>query len=152
MRMATRWRKKELSSTNQAITRPMSTKSLPLRSNMPWRPLAEDRAMLLNLDSGEYYELRGAAPYIWIHLDGKMSLEEIAQKLVSVYGIDESRARNDLNALINDLNSNSLLANSANGPGADDLSDGKNITTREMPYETPTVSNKGNLKYLGQLD
>ncbi len=130
----------------------MSIKSLPLRSNMPWRQLAEDRAMLLNLDSGEYYELRGAAPYIWIHLDGKTPLEEIAQQLVNVYGIDESRAQNDLSALMEDLNTNGLLVDSANGPDAEDLSGGKNSATREMPYETPTVSNKGNLKYLGQLD
>ena len=119
---------------------------------MPWRQLAEDRAMLLNLDSGEYYELRGAAPYIWIHLDRKTPLEEIAQQLVKVYGIDESRAQKDLSAFMEALNTNGLLVDSESGPDAEDLSGGKDSATREMPYETPTVSDKGNLKYLGQLD
>ena len=68
----------------------------PQRLNLPWCHLSEDRAMLLNLDSGEYSELGGAAPFIWICLNGTSTFEGVVQRMTSRFAIDHDRAKKDL--------------------------------------------------------
>lgn len=52
--------------------------------------------MLLNLDSGEYSELGGAAPFIWICLNGTSTFEGVVQRMTSRFAIDHDRAKKDL--------------------------------------------------------
>jgi len=132
------------------VSTPEQNHGLPRRLNLPWRQLAEDRAMLLNLDSGDYYELGGSAPYIWRCLDGTRQSGEIARLLMDVYQIDSSRAESDLNAFICELEKTGLLSDSAQAAGQDDLTIDE--SSAKLPYQAPTIGSKGNLKYLGQLD
>ncbi len=125
----------------------------PRRLEMPWRQLAEDRAMLLDLDSGEYYELRGAAPLIWSLLDGETDLEEIAGRVACAYQVDQQQVATDLEQFFADLQQKSLLVRlAAKGVNTNDPSMEAAGGARTLAYEAPQVASKGNLKFLGQLD
>jgi len=132
------------------VSIPEQRHAQPCRLNLPWRQLAADRAMLLDLDSGEYYELGGSAPTIWKCLDGTRGFKEIARQLVDIYQIDGGRAEGDLADFIHELEELGLLSDSKQALGQEELSIDDNSVI--LSYQAPTIGNKGNLKYLGQLD
>ena len=129
----------------------ISNQFIPQRLNMPWRQLAEDRAMLLNLDSGEYFELHGSAPFIWKCLDGESCIAEIVLSLIKVYGIEEQRAQDDVTDFVQELQKNNLLSDTKQSID-DEIPKADIKKTGLSSYKAPMINTKGNLKYLGQLD
>lgn len=122
------------------------------KADLPYRLMAEDRGMLLDLDSGNYYELSGAGPYIWAHLDGVLRIDEVARRTAVAYGVSDDRVLQDLDIFVDQLRRLGLLTDSeSSGDGADDFAATRDAA-RALPYAPPAVSEKGNLKYLGQLD
>lgn len=105
--------------------------------------------MLLHLESGEYYELQGAGPYVWSLLDGEASLDEIGSRIVDGYGVAADLAAGDLRRFVDALAERGLLARSAGGTGTGgDLA----VEVPTLDYAAPRIESRGNLKYLGQLD
>lgn len=106
--------------------------------------------MILDLDSGNYYELSGAGPYVWACLDGHASLDEIARMTAAAYGSDNARVLQDLQVFVDALDAAGLLSQASGGVTEDFAA--TRDAPRTIPYASPAVAEKGNLKYLGQLD
>jgi len=69
----------------------------------------QGEAVLLNLDTGDYYSLNGVGNKIINLILEDMSVDEIAAELTGIYDIDEKTAKSDINSLIDDLIKNNIL-------------------------------------------
>lgn len=109
--------------------------------------------MLLDLASGEYYELKGAAPLVWSLLDGATTLGEIGDRLVEGYGVSAELAASDLQNFLRELAERRLLERSAEaGSGDGAARNDPEVVAPTLEYAAPRIESRGNLKYLGQLD
>lgn len=62
-----------------------------------------EEAVLVNLESGVYYSLRGSAAQIWIRLVSQYSKPEIITELLNIYQVAEQDLVVDINQFINQL-------------------------------------------------
>lgn len=69
----------------------------------------DDEAILLHLESGEYYGLDGTGPHLWRLLAARRSVDEVVAVLLAEYDVPEDRLRRDLDELIGELVSRDLL-------------------------------------------
>ncbi|HPQ46505.1 MAG TPA: PqqD family protein [Clostridia bacterium] len=69
----------------------------------------QGEAVLLNLDTGDYYSLNAVGNKIINLTLEDMTVDEIAAELIEIYDIDEKTAKSDINSLINDLINNNIL-------------------------------------------
>lgn len=79
---------------------------------IPWKTL-DDRVVVLDLASGDFFELDEVGCRIWQALDGVQSLEQHAQRLVSEFGIDADTARSDVVAFVSELDGMGLVVRTA---------------------------------------
>lgn len=125
------------------------------RDDVPFKELGEESGMLLDLDSGTYYELGGAAVAIWKALDGAAP-EAIAERLIESFDVSLERARADVARFASRLARLKLVDEPAARAPAATARSGATRAPRagraRKPYHPPTIDRKGNLKYLGQLD
>ena len=68
-----------------------------------------DELILLDVVGGGYYGLDPVGARIWQILSDGRSAAEVLAELLAEYDVDESRARQDLLALLTDLNARGLL-------------------------------------------
>jgi hypothetical protein len=62
-----------------------------------------EEVVLVNLESGVYYSLRGSATQIWIRLFNHYSPTEIFADLVQIYKVDENDLISDINNFVDQL-------------------------------------------------
>ena len=63
-----------------------------------------DEIIILNVDSGHYYELNEVAGFIYNSLIEKpATLEELELGIVNAYDVDQEECQDDLQALLRDL-------------------------------------------------
>lgn len=62
-----------------------------------------EEVVLVNLDSGMYYSLRGSATQIWIRLFNQYSLIEILADLIQIYQVTENQLIADINLFVTQL-------------------------------------------------
>jgi hypothetical protein len=62
-----------------------------------------DETVVLDPAAGTYVRLNPAGRFIWERLDGGRSIEELARALAGEFGIDASRAHEDVSAFARDL-------------------------------------------------
>jgi hypothetical protein len=62
-----------------------------------------EEVVLVNLDSGMYYSLRGSATQIWIRLFNQYSLIEILADLIQIYQVTENQLITDINLFVTQL-------------------------------------------------
>ena len=74
-----------------------------------WRNIDGD-VVILNLDSGVYYNLNKTGSLIWCLLDKQRSTEEIIERICERYRIAPEKASRDILAVIEDLKKESLIA------------------------------------------
>lgn len=65
--------------------------------------IVDNEAVILNLDTGEYYSLDATGTFIWKLLEKKAGIDELSDKVANEYGISEKEAMRDLKSLIKDL-------------------------------------------------
>lgn len=118
-------------------------------AEVPWKQLADDQGMLLDLDSGEYYEIRGVGPAIWRRLDGR-PFAELRSWLAEAYGESPERVTRDLESFLGDLAERGLIA--AGIAQRDAQPEEAPADAGHAVYEPPSLVSKGNLKFLGQFD
>ncbi len=88
--------------------------TIPLESvvrrndEVPWKVL-DDTVVVLDLNSGDFFELDDVGCRIWQALDGAKTLEQHAQSLVAEYGIDVDTARSDVIGFVAELDTMGLL-------------------------------------------
>ena len=80
-----------------------------LESDVVWREL-DGEVVILNLATGNYYGLEGEANEMWRLLIAHGSTEEVAAIMSREYDVDAARLVRDLDALVHDLASRSIVA------------------------------------------
>jgi len=73
-----------------------------------WRDI-EGEAVILNLDTGYYYNLNAVGSLIWQLLEEKKDISKIIETISKDYNISANRAKKDLDSLISDLKKEKLL-------------------------------------------
>lgn len=72
------------------------------KANLPWKIL-EDVGLVLDLDTGDYYELDEVGLVIWQALDGDRTLAECARAIASSYTVAEDVAERDVQEFVEEL-------------------------------------------------
>lgn len=62
-----------------------------------------EEVVLVNLESGVYYSLRGSATQIWIRLVSQYAIPEIIADLLNIYQVAEQDLEVDIDQFINQL-------------------------------------------------
>ena len=77
-------------------------------ANVAWRRV-DAEAVLLNLDSSDYFSLNEAAALIWERLGKGDSLERIEAAVCAEYEVPPAAALKDIKALVKELTGKGLL-------------------------------------------
>lgn len=78
------------------------------RSDVKWKRTGKS-AILLDLRTGDYFELNEIALAIWRMLDGKSSLAKVAGKLAQSYGAPEKVVERDIIHFVSELRKRKLI-------------------------------------------
>jgi hypothetical protein len=77
-------------------------------AHVSWR-LVDDEAVLLNVDTSEYYSLDPVGALLWERLGKGEALEAAARAVAAEYGVPAARVQADARELIADLVAEGLL-------------------------------------------
>jgi len=80
-----------------------------LDNDVVWREL-DGEIVVLNLATGNYYGLEGAANDMWRLLSEHGSTEKVVETMARDYDVDAARLTADLDALVQELARRSLVA------------------------------------------
>jgi hypothetical protein len=70
---------------------------------------AQDRLVLLDLETGRYFTLEGAGDRMWELSDGRRSIEDIAAAVIAAFGADPAVVRDDAVELFTQLSREGLI-------------------------------------------
>jgi hypothetical protein len=65
--------------------------------------VVDDEALILDLDTGNYFSLNPVATEIWTSLKNGHSIDDIATSLAEKYETDSTIVRNDIDELLREL-------------------------------------------------
>ena len=63
----------------------------------------DDEVVLLHIDKGQYYSLKGAGPDLWARLDTPASLDELVEWLCGEYDVSPEQAMSDVERFVSEL-------------------------------------------------
>jgi len=88
----------------------METSPIDLQtpSNIVWN-VVDDEALLLDIETGEYFSLNPVATEIWTRLSEGQSRDTIASMLGEKYEVEPEVIASDIDELLNDLSQAGLL-------------------------------------------
>jgi len=78
------------------------------KTGIPWKEL-NDTGIVLDLTSGDYFELDEVGVAIWKTLDGRKTLAECAKEIASFYAVDPELVEPDVKAFAEELLSRNLI-------------------------------------------
>lgn len=78
------------------------------RSDIKWKRIGR-AGILLDLKTGDYFELDETALAIWNMLDGKTSVAGVVSKLVKTYSAPRETVEKDVTRFISDLRKRKLI-------------------------------------------
>lgn len=70
----------------------------------------DGETVMMNMERGEYLGLGGVGARVWELLAQPMSLEQLVQAVCAEFEVDAATCRADLQAFVDDLRANGLLA------------------------------------------
>ena len=70
----------------------------------------DDEILLVDLDGGELFSLSGTAREIWRLIDGKRTLDEIADTVARDYSVEEKQLQRDVERFVAQLRDAALVA------------------------------------------
>lgn len=73
-----------------------------------WR-VVDDEALILNTSNGYYFSMNGTATEIWCLLNEGKSIADAAQTIAERYEIDIDSAREDVEALLQELKNEHIV-------------------------------------------
>lgn len=65
--------------------------------------IVDAEALLIHLQSGDYFSLNGVGTRVWENIDGTKTVAELASVIASEYEVNEEQAQADVLSLVNDL-------------------------------------------------
>lgn len=68
-----------------------------------------DEAILLDVDSGYFFQLNKSASQIWHHAGEPIALAELCRKMAAGYDVDAEICRDDVTAFVMDMEERGLL-------------------------------------------
>ena len=71
--------------------------------------VVDDETLVIHLPSGNYFSLNAVGTQVWISIDGKRTVRELAEIVSAEYDADLERVQVDVLNLINDLASEGLV-------------------------------------------
>ncbi len=77
-----------------------------------WKTIQE-KGILLNLESGSYFEVNPVGLAIWKKCDGKAPLEKIVGEIAGQFGFTPEQIQRDLAPFVAELKRNKLLESAA---------------------------------------
>ncbi|HBB68267.1 MAG: hypothetical protein A2X28_03015 [Elusimicrobia bacterium GWA2_56_46] len=87
---------------------PAEKKNPSISEAVTWRKTGEE-AVILNLETSEYYSTNGAGAFIWELLNSGRNHYRIAEALAAEYGIPVKQAAADTAEFLNDLRKLKIL-------------------------------------------
>ena len=76
--------------------------------DVPWKTI-DGAVMLLDLASGDFFELDEVGSWIWERLDGQRSVERLAEHLTAEFDVPIDVARSDVIVFLTDLHGKGLV-------------------------------------------
>ena len=75
-----------------------------------WR-LVDGESVIVNVETSYYYGLNRSGTLLWTALaDRALSADDLARALAAAFGIDQARARGDVDVLLADLTREDLVS------------------------------------------
>ena len=87
----------------------MSTSVIQTNPSVVCTQLQNGDSVLLHLETQMYYSLNPTGVFIWEHVDGKRTVEDISEALEQKYDISIQDAKNSVSTLINELAEEKLV-------------------------------------------
>lgn len=81
---------------------------ITISENLTWRKV-KDEAVILNIETSEYYTANQVGTFIWELLTKNNTEAKVAQELSKAYGISEQEALADTKGYIKQLSAMGLL-------------------------------------------
>ena len=81
----------------------------------------DDEIIVVNLDTGNYYSLRGSGPKVWVALAAGVKVADLVEAIVQGAGVASARVHGELETLISALEEAKLvvIAERADAPAAE---------------------------------
>ena len=113
----------------------------------------DDETIIVNLDTGAYYDLNPVGACIWMHVESGRSVGETADEVVRRFGADETEVNGSVVDFVGRLVEEGLITEigqgidppSPNGTGRSGLSEG-------LPYVPPAINKHRDMQELLLLD
>ena len=83
-------------------------KNKAISESVSWRKTGEE-AVLLDLETSEYYSLNDTGTFIWERFAAGKPLSSITEELAAEYGISAGQAARDAEAFLKDLSALKIL-------------------------------------------
>ena len=80
-----------------------------MRSEKVKWQVVDEEGILVNLDTGYYFNLNPVALFIWAMCDGDHSVDTILTAVIDDFDVDEITARRDLEAFLSELATEELV-------------------------------------------
>lgn len=65
--------------------------------------IIDDEVVIADIESGDVHQLNPTASFIWQLCDGETTVEQVVSSVVERYEISQAQARQDVEAVIDDL-------------------------------------------------
>ncbi len=118
--------------------------------------LFDDEAVIINLDSGNYYSVNEIGLEIWKRLINGTPPKTIISSVVELYDTDEKNAENAVHQFIKELSGNEIIVPNEGAPTAavdSDSSPLEELTPEtKRPFKTPQLNIYTDMQELLLLD
>jgi hypothetical protein len=111
----------------------------------------EGEVILVHLDTGTYYSLRGAGAALWTMIEASASLEEIADGAAASYEATQAVILADLEAFVSELLAEDLISAAA-GSHSPISTPPLSVGESRLPYQTPVLERFSDMQELLLLD
>jgi hypothetical protein len=110
----------------------------------------DGEAVIINLESGNYYSLEKSGEYIWNHLAAGFSVSEIARNLTNLYPDEAPRIERELEKFIDQLNEEKLVQVLDSEMEISDIKLSSNLNSDS--FESPVLNRYTDMQELLLLD
>ena len=86
----------------------MEPAAIRVSTSAVFRPL-ETGGVILNVESGDYYELNATGRFLWEQIQSGSDVDAMASALADQYGIERASARADVATFMEDLRKRHLV-------------------------------------------